>query len=63
MLKNAVKKKLFEKIKKYKTLYKSQSFKKRKYKYKALKNANYTKKISKHVERNTYKCAEVFNFA
>ena len=27
------------------------------------KNANYRKKTSKHVERNIYKCNEVFNFA
>ena len=27
-----------------------------------LKNANYRKKILKHVERNIYKCTEVFNF-
>ena len=30
---------------------------------KLLKNANYRKKISKHVERNIYKCTKVFNFA
>ena len=30
---------------------------------KLLKNASYRMKISKHVERNIYKCIEVFNFA
>ena len=30
---------------------------------KLLKNTNYRKKISKHVERNIYKCTEIFNFA
>ena len=29
---------------------------------KLLKNANYRKKISKHIERNIYKCTEVFSF-
>ena len=30
---------------------------------KLLKNADYRKKTSKHVDRNIYKCIEVFNFA
>ena len=30
---------------------------------KLLKNTNYRNKISEHVERNIYKCTEVFNFA
>ena len=30
---------------------------------KLLKNANYRKKISKHVDRNIFKCTEVFNIA
>ena len=30
---------------------------------KLLKNTNYRKKISKHVERNIYECTGVFNFA
>ena len=29
---------------------------------KLLKNANYRKKVSKYVERNIYKCTELFNF-
>ena len=30
---------------------------------KLLKNPNYRKKISKHIERNISKCTKVFNFA
>ena len=30
--------------------------------FKLFKNANYRKKISKHVERNIYKCTKLFNF-
>ena len=30
---------------------------------KLLKNTNYRKKISKHVQRSIYRCAKVFNFA
>ena len=67
MLKNAVKKKLFEKIRKKNHAQVAHSFNKTakhitKF-LKILKNADYRKKISKHVERNIYKCIEVFSFA
>ena len=31
--------------------------------FKLFKKVNYRKKIPKHVERNIYKCTEVYNFA
>ena len=60
MLKNAVKKKLFEKIRKNNHSQVSHSFKENMKLFtkflKLWKNTNYGKKMCKHVESNIYKC-------